>query len=119
MILRGIGAVVFGAILIMIDGQSGAGEWIAPLGYPEAPHSDTVDEYHGRKIADPFRPLEDPDSLATRAWVEAENQITFRFLGSISQRESIRKRLTALWDYEKYSPPRQEGGRYFYSYNSG
>jgi prolyl oligopeptidase len=119
MVLRGIGAVVFGAILIMIDGQSGADERIAPSGYPEAPRSDTVDDYHGRRIADPYRPLEDPDSPATRAWLEAENQITFRFLASIPQRESIRKRLTALWDYEKYSPPRQEGGRYFYSYNTG
>ncbi len=89
------------------------------LKYPEAPRSETVDDYHGRKVADPYRPLEDPDAPATRAWVEAENKITFRFLESIPQRDAIRKRLTALWDYEKYSPPRREGGRYFFSFNTG
>jgi prolyl oligopeptidase len=116
---RRIGAVVIGAILIMIDGQSGADDRVAPSRYPEAPRSDTVDDYHGRKIADPYRPLEDPDSPATRAWVAGENEMTFRFLDSIPQRDTIRKRLTALWDYEKYSAPRQEGGRYFYSHNTG
>ena len=87
--------------------------------YPASPRSETVDDYHGTKVADPFRPLEDPDSPATRAWVEAENKITFDFLDSIPQRAAIRKRLTELWDYEKYSPPTQEGGRYFYTYNTG
>ena len=56
--------------------------------YPEAPRSDTVDDYHGTKVADPYRPLEDPDAPATRAWVEAENKVTFRFLESIPQREA-------------------------------
>jgi prolyl oligopeptidase len=87
--------------------------------YPKAPTSETADTYHGAKVADPYRPLEDPDSDATRAWVEAQNKVTFGFLEQIPQRESIRKRLTELWDYEKFGTPGQEGGRYFYSYNSG
>ncbi len=115
----GLRAAVLGAILIMTAGDSTADDRVAPLKYPEPPRSETVDDYHGRKIADPYRPLEDPDSPATRAWVEAENRVTFAFLESIPQRAAIRKRLTALWDYEKYSPPRQEGGRYFFSYNTG
>jgi prolyl oligopeptidase len=106
-------------ILMLIEGQADAGDPAAPMRYPEAPRSETVDEYHGRKIADPYRPLEDPDSAATRAWVEAENRITFGFLESIPERAAIRDRLRDLWDYEKYSPPRQEKGRYFYSYNTG
>ena len=87
--------------------------------YPAAPTSDTVDTYHGEPVADPYRPLEDPDSDATRQWVDAENQITFGFLESIPQREAIRQRLTTLWDYPKYGVPDQEGGRFFYSFNTG
>ncbi len=119
MVPHGTRALVLGAILIMMAGDSDAEERASSLEYPEAPRSETVDDYHGRKVADPYRPLEDPDSPDTRAWVEAENRITTRFLESIPQRAAIRQRLTALWDYEKYSPPRREGGRYFYSYNTG
>ena len=86
-----------------------------PPDIPMRPGRTTVDDYHGRKVADPYRQLEDPDAPATRAWVEAENQVTFRFLESIPERTAIRQRLTELWDYEKYGPPVQEGGRYFYS----
>jgi prolyl oligopeptidase len=119
MVHRGLAAIVCGVILMMIEGQAAAGDRAAPMRYPEAPRAETVDEYHGRKIADPYRPLEDPDSPATRAWVEAENRVTFEFLESIPERAAIRDRLRALWDYEKYSPPRRESGRYFYSYNTG
>jgi prolyl oligopeptidase len=87
--------------------------------YPKAPTSETIDTYHGTKVPDPYRPLEDPDSDVTRAWVEAQNQVTFGYLEAIPQREAIRKRLTALWDYEKFGTPSQESGRYFYSYNTG
>lgn len=87
--------------------------------YPEAPRASTVEGYHGVKVADPYRPLEDPDATATRAWVEAENKITFGFLEGIRQRPAIRARLTALWDYEKYSPPEIEGGHYFFTFNTG
>jgi prolyl oligopeptidase len=119
MVQHGALALVLGAILIMMAGDSDAEERAAALKYPEAPRSETVDDYHGRKVADPYRPLEDPDSPATRAWVEAENRITTRFLEAIPQRAAIRQRLTALWDYEKFSPPRREGHRYFYSFNTG
>jgi prolyl oligopeptidase len=110
---------VFGVILIMNVRQSSGDEPHEALRYPEAPRSDAVDDYHGRKIPDPYRPLEDPDAPATRSWVEAQNQVTFRLLEAIPRRILIRDRLTELWDYEKYSPPSQEGGRYFYSYNPG
>src|SRR5947209_5002883 len=98
-------AAVWGAILIMNVGQSNGDEVRRPLKYPDPPRSETVEDYHGTKIADPYRPLEDPDAAATRSWVEAENQVTFGFLESIPERAAIRRRLTALWDYEKYSPP--------------
>jgi len=87
--------------------------------YPPARKSDQVDDYHGVKVADPYRWLEDLDSEETRAWVEAENKLTFAFLDGIPARNSIKDRLTKLWNYEKYGVPFKEGNRYFYTRNSG
>jgi len=87
--------------------------------YPEARKSDQTDDYHGVKVADPYRWLEDLDSAETRAWVEGENKLAFGFLESIPQRTSIKERLTKLWNYEKYGIPFREGNRYFYTRNSG
>lgn len=87
--------------------------------YPAARKSDQIDDYHGVKVADPYRWLEDLDSAETRAWVEAENKLTFGFLESIPERTAIKERLTKLWNYEKYGIPFKEGNRYFYTRNSG
>jgi len=87
--------------------------------YPPARKADQVDDYHGVKVADPYRWLEDLDSEETRGWVEAENKLTFSFLNSIPARSNIKDRLTKLWNYEKYGIPFKEGNRYFYSRNSG
>ena len=87
--------------------------------YPQAPKSDQVEDYHGTKVADPYRPLEDTDSKETRAWIEAQNKLTFRYLEGIPERKRINQRLTKLWNYEKYGVPFREGGRYFYSKNTG
>src|SRR5436190_14312912 len=87
--------------------------------YPDAKRGDQVDDYHGTKIADPYRWLEDPDSADTRAWVEAENKVTFDFLNQIPERARIKERLTKLWDFERYDVPFKEAGRYFYFKNDG
>jgi prolyl oligopeptidase len=92
---------------------------VATFAYPTAPTADVVDEYHGTRVPDPYRPLEDPDSDETRAWVEAENKVTFAFLENIAARGPLKERLTRLWDFEKFSVPFEEGGRYFYLRNSG
>jgi prolyl oligopeptidase len=92
---------------------------IKPNDYPVARKGDQTDDYHGVKVADPYRWLEDLDSPETRAWVEAENKLTFRFLESIPARTAIKERLTKLWNYEKYGIPFKEGHRYFYTRNSG
>jgi len=89
------------------------------LTYPTSPKIDQIDEYHGIKVADPYRWLEDPDSEETQAWIEAQNQVTFAYLQEIPAREKIKQRLTQLWDYEKYSIPFKEGDRYFYFKNDG
>jgi prolyl oligopeptidase len=87
--------------------------------YPKARKGDVVEDYHGTRVADPYRWLEDPDSPETRAWVEAQNKVTFAFLESIPRRDRIKKRLTELWDYEKFGVPQLDGGRYFFTRNSG
>ncbi|UKO97176.1 prolyl oligopeptidase family serine peptidase [Nostoc sp. UHCC 0870] len=87
--------------------------------YPHTHKNDQVDNYHGTLVADPYRWLEDPDSEETKAWVEAQNQITFTYLEEIPAREKIKQRLTKLWDYEKYGIPFKEGDNYFYFKNNG
>ncbi|MDF5720938.1 MAG: prolyl oligopeptidase family serine peptidase [Rhizonema sp. PD37] len=89
------------------------------LTYPSSPKNDQVDNYHGTQVADPYRPLENPDSQETQAWVEAQNKVTFSYLNEIPAREKIKQRLTKLWDYEKYSIPFKEGDRYFFFKNDG
>jgi prolyl oligopeptidase len=90
-----------------------------PLNYPVAKKVDQTDDYHGTKVADPYRWLEDANSEETKAWVDAENKVTQSWLAQIPQREAIRQRLTQLWNYERYSVPFKEGGRYFFSRNDG
>ena len=96
-----------------------AQQMIKPNNYPPARKSDQIDDYHGTKVADPYRWLEDLDSVETRNWVEAENKLSFGFLASIPARNTIKERLTKLWNYEKYGIPFKEGNRYFYTRNSG
>ena len=89
------------------------------LTYPPARHDAQVDDYHGEKIADPFRWLEDDNADETKAWVEAENKVTSAFLDAVPERARLKERLTKLWNYERFSVPHQEGGRYFFTRNSG
>ena len=89
------------------------------LTYPQARRSDQVDDYHGTKVADPYRWLEDTDSAETHTWVEAENKLTFGYLDQIPYRQAIHDRLTKLWNYERFTTPSQHGGRYFLQHNTG
>ncbi|HIK54147.1 MAG TPA: hypothetical protein IGS37_03155 [Synechococcales cyanobacterium M55_K2018_004] len=82
--------------------------------YPVTPTVDQVDDYHGVKVADPYRWLEDPNSDQTRAWVEAQNRVTFGYLEGIAERDRLKRRLTELWDYEKYGIPFKQGEQYFF-----
>ncbi len=87
--------------------------------YPQARKGDVVDDYHGTRVADPYRWLEDVDAEETKQWIEAENKITFAYLESIPEREFLRERLTQLWNYERYGVPSKEGDLYVYSKNDG
>ena len=89
------------------------------MNYPPTRKGDADDDYHGVKVPDPYRWLEDGNSEETKQWIEAQNKVTFAYLESIPARERIKERLTKLWDYEKFGVPFKEGGRYFYSHNAG
>ena len=89
------------------------------LQYPPVQRGSVVDNYHGTAVADPYRWMEDLDSPQTRAWVSAEGKLTDDYLASITAREPLRRRIATLYDYEKFGTPFHEGGRYFYTHNSG
>ena len=89
------------------------------LVYPQAKKGAQVDTYHGVQVADPYRWLENLDGADTRAWIEAENKVSGAYLAQIPARDALRKRLTELWNFERYSPPQKFGGRYFFTRNDG
>src|SRR5579885_3854813 len=66
--------------------------------YPSAPRGDHVDVYHGVRVADPYRWMEDIDSPATRAWVEAESKHSRGYLDALTGRQTIRNRPTRIWN---------------------
>lgn len=90
-----------------------------PLRYPSARRADVADDYHGVRVADPYRWLEDPDSPETRAWIDAQNRLTREVLDAIPERPAIRRRVEALWNYPRHGVPAVKAGRYFYSKNDG
>ncbi|HVJ82800.1 MAG TPA: S9 family peptidase, partial [Planctomycetia bacterium] len=91
------------------------------LKYPESKRIDVVEEYHGEKVVDPYRWLEDDVRVNkdVAAWVAEQNKVTGSYLETIPQRAAIKKRLTELWNYERYTAPNKIGGRYFFSKNDG
>jgi len=89
------------------------------LRYPPTRAVDVVDDYFGTKVADPYRWLEDADSAEARTWIDAQNELTFSYLATIPERERIRRRLSELWNYERYGVPTREGSWYLYSRNDG
>ena len=104
--------------LAIVISSAYAGE---KLQYPGAKKIDQVDELHGVNVQDPYRWLEDEvrQSKEVADWVAAENGITTAYLSAIPQRDAIKKRLTELWNYEKFGAPFKAGGRYFYFKNDG
>jgi prolyl oligopeptidase len=89
------------------------------LQYPATRRGDQVDDYHGTRVADPYRWLEDAASAETRAWIEAQNALTRSYLDAIPERPSIAAQLTRLWNYPKYGVPVRRAGRAFYFENTG
>jgi prolyl oligopeptidase len=92
---------------------------IPPLTYPQAARGAQVDDYHGVKVADPYRDLENIDSADTRTWVTAEEQLSRQFLDAIPGREELAERLRKVWNFERWSPPVRYGKTWLYTHNDG
>jgi prolyl oligopeptidase len=90
-----------------------------PITYPQTQKVDHTDDYFGSRVADPYRWLENDTAANTKAWVEAQNKVTFAHLNTIPFRKDVRKRLEELWNYPKYSAPSKEGDYYFFTKNTG
>jgi prolyl oligopeptidase len=89
------------------------------LQYPSSKQTEAKDRFFDVEIKDPYRWLENPDSEETKAWVEAQNKVTFGYLSQLEIREKLKDRITQLWNYEKFGIPFKEGERYFYFKNDG
>jgi prolyl oligopeptidase len=89
------------------------------LSYPAARQVDHTDDYFGTTVSDPYRWMEDVDSAELKVWIDAENELTQRYLAQIPVRETIGQRLLELINFERYTAPARRGTRYFYSHNSG
>lgn len=87
--------------------------------YPSARKTDQVDIYHGEKVEDPYRWLEDDNSEETKNWVTMENEVSQQYFDKIGYIGQLTDRLNALYNYPKYSSPFRKGEYYYYYYNSG
>jgi prolyl oligopeptidase len=114
---HGLAPLTFAALFVAsaADAQTLSGT----LTYPVTAKGTQVDVYHGTSVADPYRWLENPDSPETRAWIQAQNRLTFGYLGAIPERNAIRDRLTRVWNYAKFGVPEKANDNYFYTQNGG
>jgi len=91
----------------------------ATLTYPETKQVDTVDAYFDTEVKDPYRWLENDRSDETGEWVKAQNDLTFGYLESIPYRDSLKQRLSEVWNYEKIGAPFKRGEYTYFSKNDG
>ncbi len=105
-------AIVLSALLTPIAGAQ-------RLTYPPGHPGTQVDTYFGTQVADPYRWLEDDNSAQTKEWVDAENELSSRYLAGLPARDAIRARLETLLNYPKYSSPNRTGDMYVFSKNDG
>ncbi len=107
------------SFILLIALLISCGEKKIKVNYPKTAKVDTVDNYFGKEVPDPYRWLEDDNSEETKKWVSAQTKVTEDYLSQIPYRKKIEKRLTELWNYEKYSAPRKVADYYVFSKNDG
>lgn len=87
--------------------------------YPKTKTVSQTDNYFGTKVSDPYRWLEFDTAADVKAWVDEENKVTETYLNTIPYREALRKRLTQLMDYSRYSVPDKNGDWFTFYKNKG
>ncbi|MFX8562005.1 hypothetical protein ABTM00_19940, partial [Acinetobacter baumannii] len=65
----------------------------AQLKYPVTKKVDQIDDYHGTKVSDPYRWLENDNSDETKAWVKSENDVTNAYFAQIHFKDGFKKRI--------------------------
>src|SRR4249919_3860777 len=115
------GAAFFSTLLAMTAPDAALAQTPPTMAYPQTRRVDVVENQFGVPVADPYRWLEDDvrNDTEVRAWVDAQNKVTNAFLATLPGRAELEKRMTELYDYERFAAPEKEGGRYFYTRNSG
>lgn len=116
--MRSVTFFVIPAILLACSNDKNMSE-SEKIAYPQTAKTDTVDVYFGLEVADPYRWLEDDNSAETAEWVSAQNIVTNNYLQKIPYRDSIRTRLTDLFNYPRLSAPSKVGEYYFFYKNDG
>jgi prolyl oligopeptidase len=116
-----LGVALFSTALTVTASAAGAAQAASQISYPQTRRVELVETQFGVPVADPYRWLEndvrnDPD---VRTWVDEQNKVTNAFLATLPGREALEKRITQLYDYERFAAPVKMGGRYFYTHNSG
>lgn len=111
MLTRVVSVSLFATVALATTGH--------PLSYPTASRDKVTADYHGVKVPDPYRWMEDIDSPATRTWVEAEGKLSRDYLDAIPGRAAIEERLRKIWNFERWSAPEHHGHYWFYTHNDG
>ena len=113
-------SLLFGVVAMTASCAAHAGGTTA-LAYPETRKLDVIEEQFGTKVADPYRWLEDDVRVnpAVAEWVEQQNRVSRAYLSHLPGRDALRRRMKALFDYERFGVPQKAGGRYFFTKNDG
>src|SRR3954452_14787077 len=100
---------------------SASAQTAGALSYPATKRVDLGETQFGVPVADPYRWLETDvrNDKEVRSWVDSQNRVTNAFLATLPGRDALEKRITQLYDYERFAAPEKKGGRYFYTHNSG
>ncbi len=86
---------------------------------PSARRGDHVDIYHGVRVADPYRWMEEMDSKETRPWVRAQDRYAREFVTAVPARDALRERLAAIADVTRESVPLKRGEGLFFVQGDG
>jgi prolyl oligopeptidase len=112
----GLGLITLASITSCSDAEKSTASVFT---YPETRKSDHVDTYWGVEVPDPFRWLEDDYSEETKAWVKAQNELSFGYLATLPRRADIRGRLEQIWNYERVGAPMRHGDKIYFYKNDG
>src|ERR671913_1380911 len=108
----------WGAVALAVLVALQAGVLTQKLQYPASHKADVVDDYHGTKVADPYRWMEDLNAPELAAWISQQNALTESYVKALPLRAHFQRRIWRLWDFKKTTLPVVEAGRLFYRMNT-